>query len=304
MNGILNRQKLMERLERQLERTKTQFILEGKLFREYSPSDRLRELREKMEGTPESEEFEEETKKQLSHTPLGGVVRKRSKANEGLRIHMGEEESYDEEVDEEEEAEIFEELERVEDEEGVVIEKPRIVQVGRRPRIKAGQAAVLKELDARNQRQQLAEASDDEEVASEEEMQAELQGEVRAGVRKGAKRSRKAQPHDQEQQQEEEEEEEQAQPAVGGAEPKETTAGGKAAGGKAAGGKAAGGKAAGGKAAAGEEEDEVMGEAKPSDTVPVAAAPPPPPPLPTMPGISGPPPPPAPPLPPQLDSER
>ncbi|QDS76761.1 hypothetical protein FKW77_001715 [Venturia effusa] len=47
--GILDRQRLMERLETQLERAKTQAKLEGKAF-QITPSDKLRELREKMDG--------------------------------------------------------------------------------------------------------------------------------------------------------------------------------------------------------------------------------------------------------------
>ncbi|OAX77771.1 cytokinesis protein sepA, partial [Emergomyces africanus] len=50
MNGILDREKLLSRLEKQLERTKTLFKLEGRVWQEGGPSDRLRELREQMDG--------------------------------------------------------------------------------------------------------------------------------------------------------------------------------------------------------------------------------------------------------------
>ena len=50
MAGILNRERLMDRLEMQLERAKTQAKLEGKVWQQFNPSDKLRELREKMEG--------------------------------------------------------------------------------------------------------------------------------------------------------------------------------------------------------------------------------------------------------------
>ncbi|KAL8734567.1 MAG: hypothetical protein Q9166_001467 [cf. Caloplaca sp. 2 TL-2023] len=50
MQGILNRETLMARLETQLERAKTQCKLEGKVWQQVGPSDRLRELREKMDG--------------------------------------------------------------------------------------------------------------------------------------------------------------------------------------------------------------------------------------------------------------
>ncbi|EME86861.1 uncharacterized protein MYCFIDRAFT_49427 [Pseudocercospora fijiensis CIRAD86] len=50
LQGILDRERLMDRLEMQLERAKTQAKLEGKVWQQFNPSDKLRELREKMEG--------------------------------------------------------------------------------------------------------------------------------------------------------------------------------------------------------------------------------------------------------------
>lgn len=50
MQGILDRETLMARLETQLERAKTQCKLEGKVWQQVGPSDRLRELREQMDG--------------------------------------------------------------------------------------------------------------------------------------------------------------------------------------------------------------------------------------------------------------
>lgn len=77
--GIMDRERLMERLERQLERTKTQFKLEGKVWGQHGPSDRLRELREKMDGDEDSgEEFAENTRRNLDPGALGSVYRKRS----------------------------------------------------------------------------------------------------------------------------------------------------------------------------------------------------------------------------------
>lgn len=49
--GILDRERLMDRLEMQLERAKTQAKLEGKQFQQTKPSDKLRELREQMDGS-------------------------------------------------------------------------------------------------------------------------------------------------------------------------------------------------------------------------------------------------------------
>ncbi|OAA66964.1 cytokinesis protein bni1 [Niveomyces insectorum RCEF 264] len=51
MQGILDRERLMERLRMQIERQKTQFKLEGRVWGDaVGPSDRLRALREEMEG--------------------------------------------------------------------------------------------------------------------------------------------------------------------------------------------------------------------------------------------------------------
>jgi cytokinesis protein len=78
--GILDREKLLERLEKQLERTKTQFKLEGKVWGQHGPSDRLRELREQMDGDAAgpSDDFEEQTRLHLSMNPVGSVYRNRT----------------------------------------------------------------------------------------------------------------------------------------------------------------------------------------------------------------------------------
>ncbi|CAI6096329.1 unnamed protein product [Clonostachys chloroleuca] len=56
MQGILDRERLMERLQMQIERQKTQYKLEGKVWGEAAgPSDRLRALREEMEDNVDSE---------------------------------------------------------------------------------------------------------------------------------------------------------------------------------------------------------------------------------------------------------
>ncbi|KAI0865862.1 hypothetical protein F4860DRAFT_500441 [Xylaria cubensis] len=55
MQGILDRERLMDRLAMQLERQKTQYKLEGRVWGEaIGPSDRLRALREEMEGFDDS----------------------------------------------------------------------------------------------------------------------------------------------------------------------------------------------------------------------------------------------------------
>ena len=54
MKGILDRERLMDRLEMQIERQKTQYKLEGRVWGDAAgPSDRLRALREEMDGDRE-----------------------------------------------------------------------------------------------------------------------------------------------------------------------------------------------------------------------------------------------------------
>ena len=80
--GILDRQRLMERLEMQLERAKTQAKLEGKVWNQVMPSDKLRELREQMDG--DIAETEEELKRYgaaYDTSALGSVASSRT----GLR---------------------------------------------------------------------------------------------------------------------------------------------------------------------------------------------------------------------------
>ncbi|PYI25399.1 hypothetical protein BP00DRAFT_420577, partial [Aspergillus indologenus CBS 114.80] len=79
MRGILDREKLLERLEMQLERTKTQFKLEGKVWGQHVTSDRLRELREQMDGEADVDnEFGQRTGQGLDVNAFGSVHRKRS----------------------------------------------------------------------------------------------------------------------------------------------------------------------------------------------------------------------------------
>jgi cytokinesis protein len=125
--GIMDRERLMERLERQLERTKTQFKLEGKVWGQHGPSDRLRELRERMEGEADddsSEEFAEETRRNIGTNNLGSVYRKRShvpEMDQGLDDDQG--------------------METMDEDEEVFYEKPRMVDL--RPRMNPAQATGL-----------------------------------------------------------------------------------------------------------------------------------------------------------------
>ena len=79
VSGILNRDKLMDRLEMQLHRAKTQAKLEGKAWQQAKPSDKLRELREQMDQDPRlskhQDNFDEGT---LSRQFVGSFIRKKS----------------------------------------------------------------------------------------------------------------------------------------------------------------------------------------------------------------------------------
>ena len=73
--GILDRERLMERLQMQIERQKTQYKLEGRVWGEAAgPSDRLRALREEMEGDGEGD----------PETPIGGGTPPRDFTNSVL----------------------------------------------------------------------------------------------------------------------------------------------------------------------------------------------------------------------------
>ncbi|EGE87024.2 cytokinesis protein, partial [Blastomyces dermatitidis ATCC 18188] len=145
MNGILDREKLMSRLEKQLERTKTQFKLEGRVWEEGGESDRLRELREQMDGGDigSAGGFDEETKRTFTNSTFGVVSRNRSQgANKDV-----EDEQHLSDVGEEDG-----------DEQGVV-ERPRLVEI-KRPRMNPMQATgLLGEIASRVQK---IDESDDE----------------------------------------------------------------------------------------------------------------------------------------------
>jgi cytokinesis protein len=133
MRGILDRQNLMERLEMQLERAKTRAKLEGKAWQQVSPSDRLRELREKMDG--ELGEREEDIRRfeaSYQDSFFGS-----SRASRGAsRIHrkaVPGQPSTEPEIPEEE----------FDDDEDIVYDKARIVDVGKLPKMPANLLAQI-----------------------------------------------------------------------------------------------------------------------------------------------------------------
>ncbi|KAF2491516.1 FH2-domain-containing protein [Lophium mytilinum] len=128
MQGILDREKLMGRLEIQLQRAKTQAQLEGKNMNQVTPSEKLRELRERMEGESSGQA---QDYSHFSSMNLGSVTRQKSAMPR--RKPIGGDSTIEEdgrmpEVNE--------------DEEDVIIEKPRLVEM-RRPKMNAQQATGL-----------------------------------------------------------------------------------------------------------------------------------------------------------------
>ncbi|KAK5084852.1 hypothetical protein LTR70_007759 [Exophiala xenobiotica] len=139
--GILDREKLMERLEKQLERTKTQFKLEGKVWEQQGPSDRLRELREQMDDAPDAD-FQEKTRQHLTSSVIGSVHR----SNASRRSVRGPRRAAAEALLENEEDDLEADLG------DVVIEKPRVVELIR-PKVTSQQrddrAGMLSELQSK-----------------------------------------------------------------------------------------------------------------------------------------------------------
>lgn len=138
--GILDRERLMERLEKQLERTKTQFKLEGKVWGENGPSERLRQLREEMDDQMDVD-FQEKTRAHLTNSVIGSVHRSNAKRNSvhRPRRNMGDNLSVPEEESEY-------------DDDDAVIEKPRIIELVR-PKVTSQQrderAGMLSELQSK-----------------------------------------------------------------------------------------------------------------------------------------------------------
>jgi cytokinesis protein len=141
MKGILDREKLMDRLEMQIERQKTQYKLEGRIWGDAAgPSDRLRALREAMDGEPQADGGT--PPRDFANSMLGSVARQtkipRKPINSQESLH-----------DEEEEAET--EAGREGEDDGTVYEKPRLVELRRpkqTPEYMDEMASKVKRLDA------------------------------------------------------------------------------------------------------------------------------------------------------------
>jgi len=88
MQGILDREKLMDRLEMQLERAKTQAKLEGKVWLQVNPSNKLRELREEMDGEVEASDSQNQTSERTPNQRFfGSFSRSKTNSPPGERVH-------------------------------------------------------------------------------------------------------------------------------------------------------------------------------------------------------------------------
>ena len=143
IQGIMDRERLMDRLEMQLERAKTQAKLEGKVWQQFNPSDKLRELREKMEGVNgvDGETMDAQMEYLGKAHPRKSNINRKPVGGKQLPRLPGQEEVYELGDDE------------------MVIEKPRMVEM-KRPRIaSAVQSNMLAELANKTKR---LDGSDDE----------------------------------------------------------------------------------------------------------------------------------------------
>jgi cytokinesis protein len=144
MQGILDRERLMDRLEMQLERAKTQAKLEGKQWQQFNPSDKLRELREKMEGAGMGSDVEGmQAKMEFLGTagPRGRVTRKPVAGRQRADT-----------VD----------TEGTEGEDPIVYEKPRLVEM-KRPKVPSNVANAQRNmLDELTSKAHRVDGSDDE----------------------------------------------------------------------------------------------------------------------------------------------
>lgn len=151
LQGILDRERLMDRLEMQLERAKTQAKLEGKVWQQFNPSDKLRELREKMDGVGMDADNMDAQMQYLgsARRDKSGIQRKPVAGRQ--RAETVEESDVDGDA-------------LVEDG-GVVFEKPRLVQMIR-PKVPstlaAAQQGMLSELTSRIPRATAADGSSDD----------------------------------------------------------------------------------------------------------------------------------------------
>ncbi|KAI1497570.1 putative cytokinesis protein sepA [Biscogniauxia marginata] len=153
MKGILDRERLMERLARQLERQKTQYKLEGRVWGEaIGPSDRLRALREEMEGYADNDSDGPEG---VGLAPSGLASGVLGTVNRHTRLSRKPVNSQREPPTSGEEGE-----------DDFVYEKPRVVEI-RRPVMDPKQAdSLLSEIRAKGKKDDISDSEEGEGVTT------------------------------------------------------------------------------------------------------------------------------------------
>ncbi|KAF4963542.1 hypothetical protein FSARC_8479 [Fusarium sarcochroum] len=148
MQGILDRERLMERLQMQIERQKTQYKLEGRVWGDaVGPSDRLRALREEMDDRPGTPPGGGTPPRDFTNSVLGSIHRNTKIPRKPLKRR-----SDGEPIDEDDETE---------GEDGVVFEKPRIVEMKRPVMDPRQQAGLLGEIGSKVKKYDGSDSEDD-----------------------------------------------------------------------------------------------------------------------------------------------
>lgn len=147
MKGILDRERLMERLQMQIERQKTQYKLEGRVWGDtVGPSDRLRALREEMEGDdPMTPPGGGTPPHDFSNSVLGSFRQTKISRKPVSRLDPVE-------------------GEETEDEDGVVYEKPRIIEMKRPVMDPKQQAGLLGEIGSKVKKYDASDSEDGDET--------------------------------------------------------------------------------------------------------------------------------------------
>ncbi|KAF4965760.1 hypothetical protein FZEAL_10733, partial [Fusarium zealandicum] len=149
--GILDRNRLMERLQMQIERQKTQYKLEGRVWGDsVGPSDRLRALREEMDDTPS--------------TPPGGGTPPRDFTNSVLGSINRQTKIPRKPIGRRGDGEAIDEGDETEGEDGFVFETPRIIEMKRPTIDPKQQAGLLGEIGSKVKRYDASDSEDGEDA--------------------------------------------------------------------------------------------------------------------------------------------
>ncbi|KAF4447792.1 cytokinesis, partial [Fusarium albosuccineum] len=149
MQGILDRERLMERLQMQIERQKTQYKLEGRVWGEaVGPSDRLRALREEMDDRPGTPPGGGTPPRDFTNSVLGSINRQTKIPRKPLGRQA--------------DGETIDEGDETEGDDGVVFEKPRIIEMKRPTIDPKQQAGLLGEIGSKVKKYDASDSEDGE----------------------------------------------------------------------------------------------------------------------------------------------